>query len=175
MDYWINKMNTIQNGYNKQFMLFKDYSVLFSGNGIDKLHKMLFIKIQKHFVDKLKDDTNYKDVIGIIYKITNQKEKKSFIACSSDKTLIEAINALYDSTINKHIKSNKKYRGFDLVLTTVPFLSLKCDVLRVKKKRSKIDIEKHRDYYIKRLNTIKNGYNIDIKQVKTHFAKNQNN
>lgn len=161
MDYWINKMDTIQNGYNKQFMLFKDYSVLFSGNGIDKLHKMLFIKIQKNLVDCMEDDTDYKKLVGIIYKITNSLENdKSYIGCAHNKTLKEAINVLYDGVVNRHIQNNSKYTGIDKVLVSVPFTKLKCKIIRTKGKRSSIKLIDHRDSAIKRHNTIKKGYNV---------------
>ena len=162
MDIDVTKFDSIKNGYNKCLAVLRPDLIEYP----QLIRRSLFISVNKDLIKKyLVDDISYPDdLIGFVYEIRPSGYNGKYIGYTTMKDTKKMLIQLFTKA-ESHKKKDKKIHQ---LLGEFPCFDLLVKILR-KKVDDEIDLEKQKENYIKKYNSVNDGYNDKDDLVPTKF------
>lgn len=174
-DSYIMKEDTIQNGFNTDYLMFDDDPTVCSDNiKFLSVRKIMFGKIQMEiFMRTYEDNTDYDKTLGFIYMITNKVDGKKYISYvnydekdnkskkkqKGKPTLKDIVGAMYEKAIDEEMKDQKTINPLGKDLLSYSFDSFDVQILMKRTLRSRFNIKLKTADLIKKHHSDIDGYN----------------
>lgn len=166
IDFYKTNLNTIINGYNNNYCF--EYSKSIWGKTLrtgirDIILAKIFVLLESsEFKNKFEDNNFYKNVIQYIYCITNRINNKKYFAIGN-KNMKDDVLDLYSKALKDNIKHNKILKAF----REFKYSNFKFEIILTKDSDDfEMNLNDELEKLIKKHDTINDGYNIDIDDVK---------
>ena len=160
IDFYKIKHNTIKKGYNSELCFNQSdrmFGYTLQTTSKNFLTKTIKLNIDKYLLNRdYNDDSNYNQLDGYIYLITNRRTNKKYYGyIDENMKMINVINNIYDIAMMGNIKQNKLAKAF----IKYPYTDFSYEIVKKKEWGNNINLVRETNILIKKYNTIKYGYN----------------